>query len=116
MKKTANELEREKIVGEIKDVISLIGITQREAADIIASERNEDDFYERFKKQLARSSTKVQILENYLFILKKSEIYVNTLRFQAKQVGDVEVLGKEKQRNLHKLSKVIAKYIESEKD
>ncbi|MGX2955818.1 hypothetical protein ACWIYZ_01870 [Ursidibacter arcticus] len=118
MKKTANELEleREKIVGEIKNVISLMGITQRGAADIIALEYNYDNFYDRFKKHLARSSTKVQTLEHYLFILKKSEKYVKTLNLKAKQVGDVEILGKERQRNLHKLSEIIAEYIESEKD
>lgn len=115
MKKTAIEIKRENIVDEIKNVISRMGISQKEAADIIAEKLGQDNFYDRFKKQLGRSSTKIQHLENYLLILKESESYVKAIGFQAKQSGDVDILGEAKRRNLHKLSKMIAEYIDNEK-
>lgn len=61
---------------ELESLIKQAGLSKRLVADRIFMEREDDDdeelmdkFYESFKKQLKRESTKAEILEGYLSIM-----------------------------------------------
>ncbi|MDP8080173.1 hypothetical protein [Phocoenobacter skyensis] len=96
---------------ELKTFIKSIGISQKEAADIISEGRPE--FYECFKKDLNRCNNE-QKLKNYIAILKSSEKYRTLKGCRARYEGDIDILGKERQAELHKISKKIKEALMAE--
>ncbi|RRN04432.1 hypothetical protein EIM44_03035 [Bibersteinia trehalosi] len=114
MKNTVNDKDAEQLRKEIKDLIKSLDMNQKEAADVVAEDLGrEDNFYESFRQDLKRCKS-IEKLTNYLNILKSSEKYLALHKIQARYEGDVEVLGVEMQRAIHRISKQIADHIEKQ--
>ncbi|MDO4626491.1 MAG: hypothetical protein Q4A81_04180 [Pasteurellaceae bacterium] len=95
---------------EIHSLIEKIDITQKEAADIIAETLDpgsEKNFAESFKSDLKRC-TKVEKLNLYLSILKNSEKYKIVTKKLHPINGDPDIIGKDHQKFIHNVSKIIA--------
>ncbi|MXN87578.1 hypothetical protein [Pasteurella canis] len=106
-----NSKHAEVLRENIKNTIRFMGITQKEASDIISEEIGKDNFYESFKKILQRCKN-IKKLEYYLSILKECEKYRIVSNSVIKHIGDEKILGKENLVFLHKMSEEISMSID----
>lgn len=79
IKKVKRQMGTNEVQKQIKEIISALGWTQKKLARVIYTELNDFDdeveiikFEERVKKDLTRSTVKVEKLESYLSIIRKN--------------------------------------------
>ncbi|RDE68804.1 hypothetical protein DPV96_00100 [Aggregatibacter segnis] len=118
MNKSLKEQESKELLDELNALIKFLGIRQSDAVLMI------DEYYskcrepydvheesslsfESFKKILQGRKTSPDKLRLYINCLKQSKTYRGIIGLMAAKDGDVEVLGVERQKELHQLSKRI---------
>lgn len=116
--KPSNEQESKELLDELKALINFLNISQSEAVLMIDEYYSEccepydvheesSLSYESFKKILQGRKTSPDKLRLYINCLKQSKKYRRITGLMAAKDGDVEVLGVERQKELHQLSKRI---------
>ena len=126
MNKSSKEQESKELLDELTALIKFLGISQSDAVLMI------DEYYskcrepydvheetslsfESFKKILQGRKTSPDKLRLYINCLKQSKKYRGIIGLMAAKDGDVEVLGEERQKELHQLSKRIRDLIAEKK-
>ncbi|THA10751.1 hypothetical protein [Rodentibacter pneumotropicus] len=119
--KSSDEQESKILVDELNELIEFLSITQLQAVEII--ERHYSTIYdnytkkdhllsfESFKKILQGRKISAHKLRLYIGCLKKSKEYHRRVGLYAAENGDDKILGKERQKELHQLSKHIRNLI-----
>ena len=126
MNKSSNEQESKELLDELKALINFLNISQSEAVLMIDEYYSEcrepydvleesSLSYESFKKILQGRKTSPDKLRLYINCLKQSKKYYRITGLMAAKDGDVEVLGVERQKELHQLSKRIRDLIAEKK-
>jgi hypothetical protein len=126
MNKSLKEQESKELLDELKALIQFLGISQSDAVLMIdeycSKFREPYDVHEEsslsfesFKKILQGRKTSPDKLRLYINCLKQSKKYRGIIGLMAAKDGDIEVLGVERQKELHQLSKRIRDLIAEKK-
>lgn len=105
---------------ELKDCIKKIGMTQKYFIEQYCietfnnfTEKEIQNYYEKFKKEITRKTTKVQILDTYLNFLYSSEEFEKTNHVSPFLVRKQEIFDEEFYKKMGKISSDITKMIKN---